>query len=243
MPGLGTIVNVVSVIVGGILGLLFGKKIKDTVRGSITAVLGLATMFVGISGALAYMLKPAADGTLETYGSLMLIISLAVGTLIGELLRLEDLLERFGDWIKKKVHAENDTGFTAAFVSASLITCVGAMAVVGSIQDGLAGDHSTLFAKALLDFMIVIVLSSAMGAGAIFAFIPIAILQGGITALSHAAKPLLENGSLISDLTLVGSVMIFAVGVNLTFGKKFRVANMLPALVVTLIWSVASMLI
>lgn len=243
MPGLGTIVNAAAVIAGGVLGLLFGKRINEKIRDSLTATLGLATMFVGVAGALAQMLRPGENGGTETYGTLMMIVSLVLGTLIGELLKLEDLLERFGDWLKKKVHAEKDAGFTAAFVNTSLIICVGAMAVVGAIQDGLTGDHTTLFAKALLDFLIVIILASTMGPGCIFAFLPIALLQGSVTALAHAAKPLLESGSVIADISLVGSVMICGVGVNLTFGKKFRMGNMLPALLVALIWSVVSMLL
>ena len=123
-----------------------------------------------------------------------------LGTLIGELIDIEKWLERFGVWLRKKVHAEKDEGFVAAFVNTSLVICVGAMAVVGSIEDGLTGDHTTLFAKALLDFVIVIIMSSTMGLGCLFAFVPILLLQGSITALAKVCEPILHIGTAISDL-------------------------------------------
>lgn len=241
MPGLGTIVNVVAIILGALLGMLCGKKLNEKIRTSLTAVLGLSVMFVGASGAMSGMLKAVnPDGGIETYGTMMMIISLVIGTLLGELLRIEDRLEKFGAWLKKKVHAENDQGFVPAFVSTSLVVCIGAMAVVGSIEDGLLGAHTTLFAKALLDFLIVIMMASTMGIGCLFSFVPVGILQGSITALARLAEPVLSYGTAIGDLSLVGSVMIFAVGVNLAFGKKFRVGNMLPSLVIAVLYSVAS---
>lgn len=240
MPGLGTAVNAGAVILGGIAGMLFGKKINENIRDSLMKVLGLCVMFLGAAGAFSGMLTVDSDGKLGTYGTMLMIVSLVVGTLAGELLKIENGLERFGEWLKKKVKAENDKGFTSAFVSTSLVICVGAMAVVGAIQDGLSGDHTTLFAKALLDFLIVIIMSSTMGLGCIFAFIPIVLLQGSITALAKLCEPVLSMGTVISDMSLVGSVMIFCVGVNLSFGKKFRVGNMLPSLIIAILYSVIS---
>lgn len=240
MPGLGTAVNAGAVILGGIAGMLFGKKINENIRDSLMKVLGLCVMFLGATGAFSGMLTVGSDGKLGTYGTMLMIVSLVVGTLAGELLKIENGLERFGEWLKKKVKAENDKGFTSAFVSTSLVICVGAMAVVGAIQDGLSGDHTTLFAKALLDFLIVIIMSSTMGLGCIFAFIPIVLLQGSITALAKLCEPVLSMGTVISDMSLVGSVMIFCVGVNLSFGKKFRVGNMLPSLIIAILYSVIS---
>lgn len=240
MPGLGTIVNVAAVIIGGILGMLFGKKIKSEVRDSLMKTAGIAVIFIGTSGALSGLLQVSknSDGTLTTYGALMMIISLIVGTLIGELIKIEKRLDRFGEWLKKKVNATEDGGFVGAFVNTSLVICVGAMAVVGSIEDGIGGDPTTLFAKALLDFLIVIIMTSTLGKGCIFAFIPIGIFQGSITALSKFAEPLLSMGSVISDMSLVGNVLIFCVGINICFGKKFNVGNMLPSLIVAIIYSV-----
>ncbi|MBQ3086629.1 MAG: DUF554 domain-containing protein [Clostridia bacterium] len=241
MPGLGTIVNVFAIILGALPGMLFGKKLKNDIRNSMTAVLGLSVMFVGIVGALSGMLKVSDNGgTLESGGTMMMIISLALGTLTGELLKIEDRLETFGTWLKAKAHAENDTGFVPAFVNTSLVVCIGAMAVVGAIEDGLLGQHTTLFAKSLLDFLIVFMMASSMGLGCLFSFVPVGILQGSITALAKLAEPVLSYGTVIADLSTVGSVMIFAVGANLAFGKKFRVGNMLPALAVAALYSAAS---
>lgn len=240
MPGIGTIVNVAAVIAGGIIGIVFGKKIKPSVRDSLMKTAGIAVIFIGGAGAFSGLLKVSTGntGSLETYGSLMMIISLIAGTLIGEIIRIEDKLEKFGEWLKVKCKATEDGGFVGAFVNTSLIICVGAMAVVGAIEDGIGGNPATLFAKAILDFLIVIIMSSTLGKGCIFAFIPIALLQGSITALSKFAEPLLSMGSVISDMSLVGNVLIFAVGINICFGKKFRVGNMLPALVIAIIYSV-----
>lgn len=240
MPGIGTIVNVAAVILGGILGLLFGKKIKLEIRDSLMKVAGVAVIFIGTSGALSGLLKVSEgnDGTLTTYGALMLIISLIAGTLVGEIIKIEKKLDRFGEWLKVKSHATEDGGFVGAFVNTSLIICVGAMAVVGAIEDGIGGNPTTLFAKALLDFLIVIIMTSTLGKGCIFAFIPIGIFQGSITLLSKFAEPLLSMGTVISDMSLVGNVLIFCVGINLCFGKKFNVGNMLPSLIAAIIYSV-----
>ena len=237
LKGLGTVVNVIAVILGGIIGMLFGKKMKEPFRESVMNVLGLAVMFVGLGGALSRMLKLNGSG-LETYGTMMMIICLVLGTVLGEILNLEKHLETFGEWLKRKVRAKNDNRFVDAFVSTSLVVCVGAMAIVGSIEDGLTGDHTTLFAKALLDFLIVIVMASSMGLGCMFAFIPIGILQGSVTLVAGLIKPYVTD-ALVGDLSLVGSVMICAVGLNLILGKKFKVGNMLPSLIFVVIYSLA----
>ena len=238
MPGIGTVVNVIAVILGGIAGLVFGKKIKSDIRESLMKTAGVAVIFIGISGALSGLLKITEEGTLSTDKALLMIISLIVGTLFGELIRIEDRLDKFGEWLKIKAHATEDGGFVGAFVNTSLIICVGAMAVVGAIEDGINRDPATLFAKALLDFLIVIVITSTLGKGCIFAFIPIGIFQGTITALSRFAEPLFNIGTVISDMSLVGNVLIFCVGINICFGKKFRVGNMLPSLIAAIIYSV-----
>ncbi len=240
MPGLGTIVNVIAIILGALPGMLFGKKMNDKIRTSLTGILGLSVMFIGASGAMSKMLTVGENGSLATYGTMMMIISLVIGTLLGELLKIEDRLEKFGEWLRAKVHAQNEQGFVPAFVNTSLVVCVGAMAVVGSIEDGLLGSHTTLFAKALLDFLIVLMMASTMGIGCLFSFLPVGILQGSITAIAKLAEPVLSYANVITDLSLVGSVMIFAVGVNLAFGKKFRVGNMLPSLVIAVLYSAAS---
>lgn len=164
-----------------------------------------------------------------------MIISLTVGALIGELINIEDKMERFGEWLKEKARSSGDTKFVEGFVTASLTVCIGAMAVVGSIEDGLNGDHSTLFAKSVLDFVIITVFAAAYGKGVIFSAIPVAVLQGLITLCARLIEPILTETS-IADLSCIGSMLIFCVGVNLAFGKKFKVGNMLPAVIIPIIW-------
>ena len=231
MPGLGTIVNAAAIVAGGLFGLLCGKLMKPRIQDSLTMACGVCVIFLGIAGAMEKMLSAAADGTLTSGGTMMLIASLVLGALIGEFINIEAAMERFGAWLKKVSHSEGDGGFVGGFVNASLTVCIGAMAVVGSIQDGILGDHSTLFAKAVLDLIIVMVMTAASGKGCIFSAISVAIFQGTITALSKLLEPVMTQPAL-DNLSLVGSVMIFCVGVNLVWGKKFRVANMLPGLVI-----------
>ena len=165
----------------------------------------------------------------------MLIIGcLAIGAVIGELLNIEDAFERFGEWLKVKSGNAKDKGFVNAFVTASLTVCIGAMAIVGSIQDGISGDYSILATKAVLDLIIIMVMSCSMGRGAVFSAIPVALFQGTITALAGVVRPLMTDTAL-SNLSLVGNVLIFCVGINLVWGKKVKVANLLPAIVVAVI--------
>ena len=171
------------------------------------------------------------EGSRVTGGGAMLIIGcIALGSLIGELLNLEEGMERFGSWLKRKTGNAKDARFVDAFVTASLTVCIGAMAIVGSIQDGIKGDYSILAAKAVLDFIIVMVMTCSMGRGCVFSAIPVAIFQGSITALAGFLKPLMTDAAL-GNLSMIGSILIFCVGVNLVWGKKLRVANMLPAVV------------
>ena len=237
MPGLGTLINVVFIIIGGLAGVLFGNRLSEKSRETLLLANAVAVLFIGISGALQHMFVLAKDGTLESTGTMMLIASLALGAVLGEWIDLENRIERFGEWLKKKSGNDGDSGFVNAFVTASLTVCVGAMAIVGSIEDGASGNHSILFAKAVLDLIIVMVMAASMGKGCIFSAIPVGLLQGCVTALSVLIRPYITDQAM-SHLSLVGSVLIFCVGVNLFWGKKVRVANLLPALVIAVIWAV-----
>lgn len=236
MFGLGTIINCGAIVAGGIIGLLFGKLLKPRIQETMTATLGYCTMFIGISGAMQKMLLIQADGSIETTGTMVLIGSLALGAFIGEWFNLEAAIERFGEWLKVKTGSSGDAGFVGAFVTASLTACIGAMAVVGAIQDGIYGDYSILMAKSVLDMIFIAVMTASLGKGCIFSAIPVGLFQGSMTVLAVFLKPLL-TGTAMDNLSLVGSVMIFCVGVNLAFGKKIRVANLLPALVIAVIWA------
>ena len=234
MHGLGTIVNVAAIVVGGLAGLLGGRRIPERLQKTLMSAMGVSVLFVGVSGALSQMLR-AGGGALTVQGTMM-ILSLAIGAVLGELLDLEDRMERFGAWLKVKTKSESDGGFIGAFVTASLTVCIGAMAIVGSIQDGILGDHATLFAKAVLDLVIIMVMTASMGKGCIFSAIPVGILQGSVTLLARLLQPVFTDAAL-SNLSLVGSVLVFCVGLNLVWGKKIRVANLLPSLLIAVIWA------
>ena len=235
MPGLGTIINTAAIIAGGLLGLLFKNLLTKSMEDTLLKASSVCVLFIGIGGAMQHMLK-ITDGTLETSGSMMLIICFVLGGLVGELLNIEGAFERFGAWLRKKTHNESDTGFLSAFIHASLTVCIGAMAIVGSIQDGLLGDSSLLCAKAALDAVIILVMTASMGKGCIFSAIPVGILQGSVTLLARLLQPVFTDAAL-SNLSLVGSVLVFCVGLNLVWGKKIRVANLLPSLIVSVVWA------
>ena len=235
MIGLGTIINCVAILVGGILGLLFGRFMKEDMQDSLTKACGISTIFIAIAGALESMLCIEQD-SLVSKGSLLIVGCLSLGTLIGEILNIENLFERFGEWLKCKTGNAKDTRFIEAFVVASLTVCIGAMAIVGAIEDGIADDYSILATKAVLDLIIIMVMTCAMGKGCIFSAIPVGIFQGSITLLARFVSPIMTPEAL-SNLSMIGSILIFCVGVNLVWGKKIRVANMLPAVILAILIS------
>lgn len=194
---------------------------------------GVCVLFVGISGAIQEMMTVTSDG-LESGGTMMIVVSFAIGSLLGEWINLEHRIEQFGNWLKVRTGNSTEKMFVNAFVTASLTVCIGAMAVVGSIQDGISGDHSTLVLKAVLDMLIICVMTASMGKGCIFAAIPVGIFQGVITLLARAIQPVMTERAL-SNLSLTGSMLIFCVGINLLWEKKLKVANMLPAIVIAVI--------
>lgn len=235
MPGLGTIINTAAIVAGGLLGLLFKNLLTKSMEDTLLKASSVCVLFIGIGGAMSQMLK-ITDGALITSGSMMLIICFVLGGIVGELLNIEGAFERFGAWLRKKTHNESDSGFLSGFIHASLTVCIGAMAIVGSIQDGLLGDASLLCAKAALDAVIILVMTASMGKGCIFSAIPVGILQGSVTLLARLLQPVFTDAAL-SNLSLVGSVLVFCVGLNLVWGKKIRVANLLPSLIVSVVWA------
>lgn len=230
MFGLGTVINVAAILIGGIFGALFGKLLKQRHQDALSKACGICVLFIGIGGALEGMLQ-LRDGSIASSGSLLIIACLAIGGLIGEIVNIENAFERFGQWLKIKTGNSKDARFVDGFVTASLTVCIGAMAIVGAIQDGLQGDISILTTKAILDLIIVMVMTCSMGKGCAFSAIPVGIFQGSITALSLLIKPLMTTTSL-ANLSMIGSILIFCVGINLVWGKTIRVANLLPAIVI-----------
>lgn len=167
---------------------------------------------------------------------MMVIASMAVGAVFGELINLDDKLEKFGEWLKQKTGSAKDKSFVHGFVTTSLTVCIGAMAIVGAINDGIFGDYSILVAKSALDLVLVMVMTASMGKGCIFSAIPVGILQGSVTVLAKMIEPLMTDAALY-NLSMVGSMLIFCVGVNLIWERKIKVANMLPALVIAVVWA------
>jgi len=227
--GLGTIINTGGILLGGILGLLFGKLLKDRHQETLTRVCGVSVLFIGVAGALEEMMRVEGMG-LVSGKSMLIVICLALGGLVGEILNIEGGFERFGCWLKEKTGSSGDKTFVEGFVTASLTVCIGAMAIVGAIQDGLEGDPSILTTKAVLDLVIVLVMTCSLGKGCIFSALPVFALQGGVTCLARLIKPLMTEAAL-GNLSLVGSVMIFCVGINLVWDKRVRVANLLPSII------------
>lgn len=235
MIGLGTIINSAFVLVGGLLGFLFGKALKEDYQDIMVKACGVSTIFIGASGAFKHMLT-IEGSTLGTTGEMLLVISMCLGGLIGEILSIEANLERFGEWLKVKSHSERDPRFIEGFASATFTLCIGAMAIIGPMNDALYHDYTILTTKGILDMIIVMALTASMGKGAVFSVIPMAIWQGLMTILAAFIGPLMTEQAL-SCLSTVGNVLIFGVGVNLAFGKKIKVANYLPALIIAVIWS------
>ena len=235
MIGLGTFYNALGVVFGGLLGLLIGQRLSEDFHETLLKVTGVAVFVLGIAGTLEKMLV-VYGSHVESHGSMMLILSLVIGTVIGELLKIEEGFERLGTWLKEKTGNQGDTSFVDAFMTTALTICIGAMAVVGAVQDGLTGDTSTLLAKAILDMVIVLVLTVSKGKGAIFAVVPLVVLQGLITLLAHLIAQIMTPQAL-SNLSLVGSSLILCVGINLIWGKRIKVANLLPAVLIAIIWA------
>lgn len=232
---MGTLINVVAIILGGVCGRVFGKFLSERYQDTLNKVCGVSVLFIGIAGALEGMLA-IENNAIVSGRAMLIVICLALGALIGELLNIEDKFERFGEWLKLKTGNAKEKMFVEGFVTASLTVCIGAMAIVGAIEDGIFGDYSILITKAILDFIIIIVMTGSMGKGCAFSAIPVGILQGSVTLLAKFIKPIMTTAAL-ANLSLIGSILIFCVGLNLVWGKKIRVANLLPAIVLAVVFA------
>ena len=230
MTGLGTLINVGAIVAGGILGLLCGSIFNERMQETVRKACGISTMFIGISGALEGMLT-VQEGALSSRWGLLVTLSLVFGAIAGEILGIERRLECFGNWLRNTSGASKDAQFVNGFVTASLTVCVGAMAIIGSIEDGIHGNISILATKSVLDFIIVWIMTSSMGRGCIFSALPVFLLQGGVTLLASFLLPIFTPPAL-ACLSAVGSILIFCVGLNLVWGGVIRAANLLPAVVI-----------
>ncbi|MDY3269771.1 MAG: DUF554 domain-containing protein [Megasphaera elsdenii] len=234
-PGIGVLANVLGIVGGGLLGLGCGRLISERFQKAIMMACAVAVIFLGLTGTVKEMLQIGADGGVTLVGTNCMLASLIGGAVIGEAIDLEDCMERFGHWLQQKTGSGGDTRFVEGFVTASLTVCIGAMAVIGSINDRLLSDPSVLFAKTVIDAVIVMIMTSALGKGCIFSAISVGIFQGIIFLLAGFLEPIMTPAALKS-LSAVGNILIFCVGTNLFGLPHVRIANLLPALVIAVVW-------
>jgi uncharacterized membrane protein YqgA involved in biofilm formation len=219
---LGTVVNAGAIVVCSLVGVLLIKNIPARFEDILKKAIGLAIVYFGLKGAF------------DNNHALLLILSLVSGAFIGELIDIDKKMNRFGAWAERKMNMQGGS-FAKGFVSASILFCSGAMAIVGSIQSGLEGNHETLFAKSILDGSIGIVFSASMGIGVLFSSLSVLVYQGSITLLAMAARDLLTP-EIITEMSAVGSLLVAAIGFNFLTDKEIKVANLIPAVFVPLVY-------
>ena len=222
---IAAVVNAVVVVLGGLIGLLLGGRLKEEHTKTIINALGICTMVIGITSAIT------------TTNILIVIISLVFGTIIGEVLKIEQRLDTLGDWLKSKVAKNGGGRFTEGFVTASLLFCVGSMAIMGSFDAGLRGDYNTIFAKSALDTVMAVTFAATMGVGVLFSGASVLIYQGALTLLAGLVEPLL-SAPVVVEMSAVGGIMLIGTGMNIMSlaDERVKVGNMLPALVFPVIW-------
>jgi len=217
----GTLVNTATVIIGSLIGLAIGSRFTEKIKTIVLQALGLCTLLIGMKMAF------------KTENILLVIGSLALGGITGELLKIEDGLEKIGNIIKSKVKSESKT-FVLGFVTASLVFCVGPMTIVGSLEDGISGNADTLYAKSMLDGFASIAFASSLGVGVFFSFLTVLVFQGVLTLLGSQLTFLL-NTRILNELTATGGLMILGIGFYLLDIKRIKVGNFLPALIFVVI--------
>ena len=234
-PGIGILANVLGIIGGGLLGLGCGRLISERFQKTIMMSCAVAVIFLGLTGTVKEMLRIGSDGVVMLVGTNCMLASLIGGAVIGEAINLEDRMECFGRWLQQKTGSGGDTRFVEGFVMASMTVCIGAMAVIGSINDRLLSDPSVLFAKTAIDAVVVMIMTATLGKGCIFSAISVGVFQGIIFLLAGFLEPIMTSAALKS-LSAVGNILIFCVGTNLFGLPHVRIANLLPALVIAVAW-------
>ena len=235
MIGTGTIINSLAIVIGGCIGILLKNLFSLSMQDGLKKACGISVMFIAIAGAMEGMIK-ISEAALVAEKSMLVVLCMTLGTFIGEAIGIDKIFESFGIWLKNKTGNKSDGSFINAFITASFTVCIGAMAIVGAIEDGLRGDFSILAVKSILDFIIVAVLASSIGKGAIYSAVPVFILEGSITLLAKFISPLMTEIA-INYIGLVGSILIFCVGINLIWDNKIKIANMLPALILAVVFA------
>lgn len=217
---LGTTVNLIAIVIGGLAGLLFGKAFPDRLKTTVIQGIGLSVIIIGLQMAL------------KTNNVLIVIISLVLGGIIGEGINIEERLNQLGFFLEKKLSSNGEGQFTKAFVTTSLIYCVGAMAIVGALEDGLNGNHSILFAKSALDGVTAVIFASSMGIGVIFSAVPVFIYQGCIALFAGLLQGILSD-AVVLEMSAVGGLLILGIGINMLNIKEIRVGNLLPGIFIS----------
>lgn len=229
----GTLVNAGAIIIGSLIGLLFKKGISQSLNDIIMKVVGLVVCIIGLNGVIRAMFTVDLEtGRLDWNGALLLLISLMIGCLLGEWLQLDERLTQFGLRIERRLGAG---GFAKGFVSATLLFCVGAMSIVGAINDGLRGDSSVLLIKSMLDGTTSIILTSALGFGVLFSAVPVLLYQGSISLLSVFIAPYISD-RLLDMVYMVGYAIVIFIGLNFLFNSQIKTANLLPGLAVPVVY-------
>lgn len=223
----GVLVNILAVIVGSALGLLLQKGLPEKLKTVMMSGMALCVLYIGISG------------TLESRNAIIVVISIALGALVGALIGIDSGLNRLGDWVTAKAKGMGGTlsNMGEGFVSGTLLFCVGAMTVVGSLEAGITGDNSTLFTKSLIDMVSALVLTTTLGGGVMLSAVAVGVLQGGIVLLATYIQPFL-TAEAVAEMTAAGSILIMGLGINMLGISKIKVADVLPAIVIAPILSI-----
>ena len=221
---IGTLINCAAILLGAFLGLLLRRGMRPAVSKTVMQGVGLSVILIGLLGAV------------KTQNTLLVILSMVLGGTAGALLDIDGRLERLGAWAQRRLAREESGGaFAKGFVTATLVYCIGAMAVVGALDSGIRGDHTTLIAKAALDGVTAVIFASSLGVGVMLSAVPVLAYQGGIALLGSAVAPLLSD-TLINEMSAVGGLLIVAIGVNMLLDKDIKVANLLPAILVPFLY-------
>ncbi len=228
---MGTLINVLAIIIASLLGIILKKGLPEKIQKGMMFALGIGLIALSLGWFLKDFLIVTEDG-ISTHSDLLMILSLVFGVLIGEWIDIDMRLNRFAENIEKKY---NLPPLAKGFIAATLIFCVGAMAIVGSIQDGLYGDITTLIIKSTLDFVTAMILSSILGIGVIFSAVSVFIYQGSITLLASASQSFLTT-DMITAISMVGNILLIAIGINFMEIKRIKVANMLPAIIIPILY-------
>ena|SRR5690554_2183078 len=219
---MGTIVNSVAVVAGALLGVFLRKGIKDQYTSTIMDGMALAVVIIGVMGAL------------EMNNLIVVLASIVVGSIIGERLDLDKRLENLGTSMEKRF-GRGDSDFSKGFIMASLVYCIGAMAILGALESGLTGNHETLYAKSVLDGVSAVIFASTFGIGVAFSAVAVFLYQGAITLLASSVKDLLTP-EVINEMSSIGGILIMAIGINILGIKKVKIANMLPAIFIPIVY-------